>query len=77
MNVMEGKISGDEVKVNMKAATAVFRKNRYYGKVKDIPAQDSFYFRLTGTNLYYTETKTDMIVLGAIAIKNVFSTSES
>jgi len=41
-----------------------------YKEGGEIPTRDSFYFRLSGTNLYFTETKADMIVLGAIAVKN-------
>jgi hypothetical protein len=49
---------------------AKFRKN---SKFKDggAPAIDAFYFRISGSNIYYTETQADNVVLGAIAIKNV------
>ena len=32
--------------------------------------------RLSGLNLFYTETEHDMIVLGVIAIKNIQGTAE-
>lgn len=40
-----------------------------------MPADNAFYFRVSGLNLYYTETQKDMIVLGAIAIDNIVSPS--
>ena len=48
----------------------VFRKNSHFGK-DGVPAVDAFYFRVSGLNIYYTETDKDPVVLGAIAIKNV------
>lgn len=39
------------------------------------PAIDAFYFRLSDHNLYYCETDTDTVVLGAIGIHNVKSTA--
>jgi hypothetical protein len=40
-----------------------------------VPSDDAFYFRISGLNLYYTETKTDMIVLGAISVDNIVSSN--
>lgn len=42
-----------------------------------IPAIDAFYFRLLNTNIYYTETNEDLVVLGAIAISNIVSVDEN
>jgi len=39
-----------------------------------VPVIDSFYFRLTTNNLYYTETKVDALVLGAVQISNIVKT---
>lgn len=45
-----------------------FRKNT----AKEGPPNDSsFYFRLSGLNLYYTATDKDMVVLGALKINNI------
>lgn len=45
-----------------------FRKNT----AKSGPPNDSsFYFRLSGLNLYYTATDKDMVVLGALKISNI------
>lgn len=49
---------------------ASFRKNSKF-KEGGAPAIDAFYFRISGTNIYYTETDKDAVVLGAIAIKNI------
>jgi len=51
----------------------VFRKNSQWKEDGSgvVPAIDAFYFRLSGHNLYYTETDSDMVVLGAIAIHNI------
>jgi len=49
-----------------------FRKNTDFGKEgSDAPGLDQFYFRLSGRNLYYTKNDKDMIVLGAINIRNL------
>lgn len=37
------------------------------------PYQNSFYFRVSGLNIYYTTSKDDMNVLGAIQIKSIIS----
>lgn len=42
-----------------------------------VPADNAFYFRISGLNLYYTETQKDMIVLGAISVENIVSPSTS
>lgn len=34
-----------------------FRKNKNFGINKEIPSIDSFYFRISSLNAYYTETK--------------------
>lgn len=34
----------------------------------NIPNQQAFYFRLSGKNLFYTQSDTDMKVLGALSI---------
>lgn len=44
-----------------------FRKNIAEGP----PNDSSFYFRLSGLNLYYTATDKDLVVLGAIKITNI------
>lgn len=47
-----------------------FRKNEQF--VNGGPPNDSsFYFRLSGLNLYYTATDKDMVVLGAIKVANL------
>ncbi len=56
---------------------SLFRKNLKFVPQGDIPTEDSFFFRITGKNLYYTETSNDMQVLGAISITNIESTSPS
>ena len=52
------------------APGSYFRKNE---KFKDggPPNESSFYFRLSGLNLYYTATQADLLVLGAIKITNI------
>jgi hypothetical protein len=35
------------------------------------PGVDAFYFRVSGHNIYYTETATDAVVLGAISMRNI------
>lgn len=45
-----------------------FRKNTQYVKDGPIPTPDSFYFRLNENNFYYSETKEDSVILGAIEI---------
>lgn len=57
--------------VNYESGT--YRKNQQFvaGKTTPVPAIDAFFFRISGTNIYYTETETEMIVLGAIAVTNV------
>jgi hypothetical protein len=54
-----------------------FRKNQHYKIDASVPADNAFYFRVSGLNLYYTETSKDMIVLGAIAMDNIISPSTS
>jgi hypothetical protein len=44
---------------------------------KRVPFPEAFYFRLTEKNLYYTETKSDTRVLGAIAIHNIVGTKSA
>jgi hypothetical protein len=39
-----------------------------------VPTIDAYYFRLTNENLYYTETPSDSVVLGAIQISNIVRT---
>jgi hypothetical protein len=49
-----------------------FRKNIDFGQeASDVPALDKFYFRLSGNNIYYTKNDKDLVVLGAINVKNV------
>lgn len=59
----------------MFCGVASFRKNQHYKVDPSVPADNAFYFRVSGLNLYYTETQKDMIVLGAIAIDNIVSPS--
>ena len=56
--------------------TNKFRKNSKFAD-GGVPAIDSFYFRISGANIYYTETAEDTVVLGAIAIKNVHKVDKS
>ncbi len=52
-----------------------FRKNIDFGQEgTDVPAVDKFYFRLSGNNIYYCKNDKDLVVLGAINVKNVHST---
>ena len=37
---------------------------------------DALYFRMNDQNIYYTETKDDQIVLGAIQLNNLVSTTD-
>ena len=54
-----------------------FRKNIDFGQEgSDVPALDKFYFRLSGNNIYYTKNDKDLVVLGAISVKNVVSVAE-
>lgn len=39
------------------------------------PSPDSFYFRLVNTNLYYTQTKYDMIVISSLTIRGFKETA--
>ena len=49
-----------------------FRKNEDFGgEGSDVPALDKFYFRLSGNNIYYTKNDKDLVVLGAINVKNI------
>lgn len=54
-----------------------FRINDAYKKddkkvnKKEQPNDKFFYFRLSGLNLYYTNTKTDINILGAISVKSM------
>ena len=49
-----------------------FRKNHKFSPgSKEIPFEDAYYFRLSGKNLYFTEGKDDMVVVGAISVKNL------
>jgi len=41
------------------------------GVMTPVPCRTCFYFRLSGLNLYFTQIKEDMTVVGAISIKNV------
>jgi len=69
VEVMDKKIDGSGY-IDGLHSKGVFRKNSHGGK-DGVPSIDSFYFRVSGLNIYYTETEKDPIVLGAIAIKNV------
>ena len=51
-----------------------FRKNEKYCPDGPIPTIDSFYFRLNHLNLFYTQTKEDNLVFGAIELKNIVKT---
>ncbi len=56
----------------------MFRKNlKFNSNSMIIPTEDSFYFRISGSNVYYTETRSDLKVLGAISVKNIQSTNPS
>lgn len=60
-----------EIQTTMGDSPHVLRNNQEYKPGSDIPSQTSFYFRLSGSNIYYTSTKNDMIVLGAMNIQNI------
>lgn len=47
--------------------------NDLYAEGKGGPTAESFYFRLSGSNLYYTSNDKDMVVQGAISLKNLES----
>jgi len=53
----------------------MFRKNPEFGTNPDIPYKGAFYFRLSKNNLYYTNSKEDMLVKGALSISNVLDAS--
>ena len=60
----------------IKTDTNNFRINDAYKKEggqdkKEQPNDRFFYFRLSGLNLYYTNTKTDMNILGAISVASM------
>lgn len=59
---------------------APYRKNSHYvganNNTSIIPSQDSFWFRISGTYLYYTESQYDMIVLGAISVLSIQGTTQ-
>jgi len=42
-----------------------------------VPAVDKFYFRLSGNNIYYTKNDKDLVVLGAINVKNVVNVNNN
>lgn len=56
-------------------APTLFRKNDQYGINSDIPYPGAFYFRLSKNNLYYTSSKEDMLVKGAISVDNILEAS--
>ena len=55
----------DRLLVNAsKPYDGVFRKNSHYEEGMLIPpSMDSFFFRLSEKNIFYTETETDLYVL--------------
>ena len=60
------------------AHMALFRKNtKWAPNIGSIPAEDEFYFRITGTNLYFAESVDDMRILGAISVQNIEGTNPS
>lgn len=74
--ILGDKESDEDAKVLGENYDGIFRKNTQW--LPDgsgiAPAIDAFYFRLSGHNLYYTETDADVVVLGAIGIHNLKST---
>jgi len=60
---------------NPKYSPTLFRKNADFGTNSDIPYSGAFYFRLSKNNLYYTNSKDDMLVKGALSISNVIDAS--
>ena len=55
-----------------------FRKNIAFGtEGTTVPAIDQFYFRLSENNIYYTKDEKDLVVLGAINVKNVMNVVNS
>ena len=63
--------SGELHDRSTKYAPTFFRKNDQYGINPDIPHPGDFYFRLSKNNLYYTSSKEDMLVKGAISVDNI------
>ncbi len=64
--------------LNRLANAWMFRKNlQFTTNSYIIPSEDSFYFRISGDNVYYTETQSDLKVLGAISVDNIMSTNHS
>jgi len=44
---------------------------------EEIPYDNSFYFRLTSGNLFFTEDKQDFVVKGSLAVKNIHGTKNN
>ena len=63
--------NADAEKLKDVAPGSYFRKNVKFGVEPSIPNESSFYFRLSGLNLYYTADDKDMVVLGAIKLDNL------
>ena len=57
------------------AQDALFRRNLKFVEGGSIPSEDVFYFRLSGSNIYYTETREEVSVLGAISVDNIEGTN--
>jgi len=77
--VFGDKKSDLDLKIPGQNYDGIFRKNTQWAEDGSgaAPAIDAFYFRISGHNLYYTETDTDTVVLGAIAIHNLKSTKDT
>lgn len=69
-------VAEDDTPEPDQAPGSYFRKNTVFPK-EGIPAETKFYFRLSKNNLYYTASKKEMVVLGAIAITNIEQVSQA
>lgn len=77
LQIFGGSKEDEEAKIPGENYDGVFRKNTQWNNGDGpAPAPDSFYFRISGHNLYYTETDADTVVLGAIAVHNIKSTAD-
>jgi hypothetical protein len=69
-------LMGDKKVWKIKTDILDFRINDAWAKSKNIdkkeqPTDKFFFFRLSGLNLYYSNTKTDINILGAISVKSI------
>lgn len=57
----------------MKISKTDFQINPIYSPIgtKSVPNQEAFYFRISGNNIFYTQSDTDLKVLGALAVHKI------